>query len=198
MLRSFQLCLVCKCPTFDNSLCRFCWTELLRRQKPVTRSESGHYVRSLFRWEMDDHGKALSWMIRSLKDRRDVNLWMRLAELFLCHYSVPAGATLIAVPGNHSGAFAQALYRLTGLKIQTDVLLKSSTVLGQQKGLSRTRRQEVCFDLSPTCRKFTNVVIVDDVVTTGATARAAYKALGRPRQCEVWCLLDRRPCGGSW
>lgn len=36
-------------------------------------------------------------------------------------------------------------------------------------------------------------VFVDDVVTTGATARAAFEALGQPARFEVWALAWRPP-----
>lgn len=34
-------------------------------------------------------------------------------------------------------------------------------------------------------------VMIDDVVTSGATARAVYEAIGRPKQFEVWTLAAR-------
>lgn len=39
--------------------------------------------------------------------------------------------------------------------------------------------------------KDTTVVFVDDVVTTGATAMAAYMALGDPSRFEVWAIAQR-------
>ncbi|MGZ3774928.1 MAG: hypothetical protein ACXVCN_14480 [Bdellovibrio sp.] len=39
-------------------------------------------------------------------------------------------------------------------------------------------------------------IFADDVLTTGATARAAFKALGSPPYFEIWALAHRRlSCG---
>jgi len=40
-------------------------------------------------------------------------------------------------------------------------------------------------------KTFTNVIFVDDVITTGATARAAWLSLGRPERFVVWSLARR-------
>lgn len=41
-------------------------------------------------------------------------------------------------------------------------------------------------------------IFVDDVVTTGATAQAAYRALGCPANFQVWALAHRSlSCGAS-
>ncbi len=41
-------------------------------------------------------------------------------------------------------------------------------------------------------------IFADDIITTGATARAAHKALGTPKHFEVWVLAQRAlSCGAS-
>jgi hypothetical protein len=35
------------------------------------------------------------------------------------------------------------------------------------------------------------IIFVDDLITTGSTARAAWLLLGRPQQFEVWTLLNK-------
>lgn len=46
------------------------------------------------------------------------------------------------------------------------------------------------------CRAQKTVVFVDDVITTGSTAMAAYMALGDPENFEVWTLASRPKLAG--
>ncbi len=42
------------------------------------------------------------------------------------------------------------------------------------------------------CTEKKAIVFIDDVVTTGATVKAAFEALGKPKRFEAWSLA-RRP-----
>lgn len=104
----------------------------------------------------------------------------------------------VPVPGprpNHALGLAAALGRVLGHPV-ADVLAKCHS--GRQKARSREGRAGIRFEFkgATLCTDYRSVVIVDDVVTTGATATAAHDALLGPKNCEVWCLMDRRPCVG--
>lgn len=200
MVRIFNthICLICKCLSRDP-ICEFCWPPLFDLSQPYYRLEKGFTTKSLFTWR-DDRTQALQWLIHSLKGQSEAEVWRTLAQTFVAklHIDWQAPRSLIAIPGRqegHAEGFAAALAEVTGGEVLKGVLARPEKKVSQ-KQLRRQDRLVVEFSNLKPCTKYTNVVIVDDVVTTGATVHAAYVALGRPKHCEVWCLVDRRPCGG--
>lgn len=100
---------------------------------------------------------------------------------------------------DHAWCFAKALSDLTGFEFKNVLARKGST---QQKRLSRAERsqfQAELIDPDWQCTDYTTVILVDDILTTGSTARGCLQALGHqrlPNKAEVWTLIDRAPCGG--
>ena len=192
-----MVCLVCKTPWPRPRVpCDFCLEGLLELREPFTRKEPGYAVRSLFAWRAESP-PALGWLVRSLKKQADGVPWLELAAGMVDRFGPVVAPIFVPIPSlgpNHAVGLSRALAHWTGGPVvrALGVALKRG-----QKYRSRADRQDVVLDrLDWTyCTKFTNVIIVDDIVTTGATTRAAYHALGRPKNCEVWCLMDRRPCG---
>jgi predicted amidophosphoribosyltransferase len=135
--------------------------------------------------------------VRALKRKEHPAFWREAAIWALEAFPAPPpGSVIVPIPSsgrgkNHALGFARALSSWSGLEVRE--LLRSRPGL-PQKGLSRRARRFRRFEPTvPAWNICTPVVIVDDVVTTGATLNAAWEALGRPGACQAWCLMDRRP-----
>jgi len=193
-MRIKHACLICSIPFGTKfGLCAYCAEQLYALREPATRTERDLNVHSLFAWRKDGW-PALRTLAKKLKGKDDPEPWLELALWMVqAKGENPARKRrLVPVPSvgpNHALGWARALSQWTGWPVEDSLRTTSVT---ENKHLSRAGRRQRRFSGGP-CTKYTEVVIVDDIVTTGATAVAAYQALGRPRNCEVWCLMDRRP-----
>jgi predicted amidophosphoribosyltransferase len=127
--------------------------------------------------------------------------WLPFAEWFVEGINPPQGAVIAPAPPkrwgtkDHAWGWAWALSNVLGLPLRTP-LMRVSTAYAQ-KDLGRIGRGSVRIDLADpewNCSDYKSVIIVDDIVTTGSTARSCYRAIGSPARAAVWTLFDRISC----
>jgi ComF family protein len=98
---------------------------------------------------------------------------------------------------NQSGALARVISRQTGVKLASEALRRVRAT-EQQIGLSRTQRAsnvQGAFKVAPERAadiEGRRVVLVDDVLTSGATTDACARALLRARAAQVDVLVFAR------
>ena len=98
---------------------------------------------------------------------------------------------------NQSGALARVIARQSGVKLTTEALRRVRSTQ-QQIGLSRTERAsnvQGAFKVAPDRKADIagrRVILVDDVLTSGATVDACARALLRARAAQVDVLVFAR------
>ncbi len=202
ILRVFQHCCACGAPNWKGShLCEECFeqvsVEIINWQHLVTaRDWRGFPLLSLGTYR----SSAISGWVKALKggspgnDFKQIAIeWLKLRQIVVL--SMPAPPIYI-VPSpsrrgidlDHAYCLALALSQLTGWPMR-NILTFQQVEVSSQKLKKAVDRRERKFQL----RKGTETpkgtfIFIDDVVTTGSTVEAAWKALGKPSQFEVWCI----------
>lgn len=206
---SVTICIFCQSLVFGHRrICRTC-DELLRkrlraevRDQRIIRCQGlpiKHAIKHLVTWKQD-RDPEISRLLEALKGGKNSDLWSDPANYFYDKYAPELmkniqNACLLPVPSrrnskeDHAEMWARALSQRTGLPI----------VRGKAEGSVETKKlgrrdrllQSRIWQLSVP-RRFNQVIIADDIVTTGATAGSVIRALaGTGVQCQIWAFCHR-------
>ena len=149
----------------------------------------------LFDWHKENHG-LIKALIHSLKLADNPRFFQKLAResflRFLHNQLWPSQESCVFVPApprlgekqDHAASLARALHKLQGGEL---VFALKRSKAQAQKQKNRLQRTKVRF-LKEKELPDKHVIFVDDVLTTGSTARAAFRAL-QPKKRFLICSL---------
>ncbi len=166
-------------------LCPECEVWLYRRMEIKARVISSaitHFY--LFDWQARDTLKPVVHSLKGGGHRRAVK-----ELVYFCRPS-SRGAPIYYPKGpnkDHAWNIAQAFAEIEGGEI---VGLEA---LGRKKQSLLPRRARQARRFRALEKRPRTAFFVDDIVTTGATLQAAYRALGQPGKMTVWSLFYRNP-----
>ena len=156
---------------------------------------------SLLSWE-NKNFHPLTSLIYSLKNPSHTEIWQAWAQqlavkLVNSSQLLPPlhQTVLIPCPSRQNFRFDHAFALAFNLSKHLDISV--SMALGErsqapQKELRLLERKQIQMKLLDTdVLKFKYFVFVDDIISSGNTAMAAWKALGSPKKFYVWTLFHR-------
>ena len=201
-----KVCLNCGCFDIGPGLhCEPCSTKLRDWESATVHFMGEIPTWSLYDWE-SRNSEMLSRLIMALKNGNNRGAWSHLANMFINNhvkYITQLSKAIIFVPApsrqkikqDHAYLWCKSLQEGMGGAFWPGLQRLSDQ---HQRGSGRAERALMRFSVDekltwpPMGASEKLWVFVDDIFTTGATARAAYDCLGRPKNFMVWALARRK------
>ncbi len=185
--------------SLSEKICPLCLEPILNEISFVRRRRSTHCSHpslSLLSW--DGRSQGVCDLVGLVKGKRSKKLIEKLCLQFVSEINFHKNEPLVfvGVEGrvhgfrSHSYLMASCLSQIWSRcfvilrhkgaqspQKKQSVEFRRRTALYSEKGLDFTRTYKYVF--------------VDDIITSGATAQAAYEALDKPASFEIWTLFDR-------
>ena len=205
-MRYLRACAACRIwfpPT--HWLCAPCWQALegeYLSYETTARAEKRLPHFRLMDWHKGNH-LLMSRLIDSLKQGGPGFIFKRLGlEMFSrfmpCDlWGRNISPVFIPAPPNsplikdHAFCLAQALQFYFGGSLKS--LLRKAPHKNPQKRKSRQQRAFIKIKAQEPAPAERPIIFVDDILTTGATARASFHALGAPKNFFIFTLAWRKP-----
>lgn len=191
-------CLSCHQLNIKNRiLCDFCWNVIApycgQHQQIIEHIRFHSYIN----WQAEK-SDLISKLALSLKENQNHRQWYFLAYNILKHnpqINITNRTCFVPAPArkqkfkDHAFLLCQTLSEISHRPMQQ--LLIRDEQKDEQKTRSLSERKKIKHLLIENITNKNDVIFVDDVVTTGSTALAAYQALEKPENYQVISLIHR-------
>lgn len=183
---NFSACIMCGGATLGENICQSCLSVFEHA------------------WCVNERRDVLKNILNDYKFHRVYAAHHDLAELLVERTPIlPADCTVVPIPTisshirqrgyDHMLAIARVFAKKKELMVSTPLVRKTATVQTGRTRKERLKQAEDAFDLKAP-RLHGTYILIDDVVTTGATLRAAASLLRQHGADEVWAVvLMRQP-----
>ena len=192
----FQSCASCDTSfRVRSGLCPDCRSELMSRIEPMYwRQGREHDSYALLDWNgLNDN--FVRPLVYSMKGGRNPELRRELVALLASRVAVEDVHDFeILIPptsshqANHAECVAKDLLACLGWKKDINSL-RTFQPLTPLKNRTRSERKHLKFERN--LRLGDKIVFIDDVITSGSTAQAAYEAMGKPQHFKIITLWSR-------
>lgn len=181
-------------------ICKHCEFQLLGRLEWVSNPLSKElYSTALWRWrpQRDD---LLSRFLMAGKGVEERGPWIPYAAAFLEADRLHPESVLVPVPSlrksNHALGIAKAISYLSGVPIREYLGVHAHSEAAKQQHLSKGQREKAVdgrFYVKNSEVELSNkdLILIDDVITTGTTARALAANLTLNNSVKIWALASR-------